>query len=86
MYAGGRDRFDSGWHELRVLDRLLAQLTRPVPAGEALPDGLNQQLLDLGVMLGGAPQREDLVAEVWGRKRPLIRNLDTFDDPLPPCA
>ena len=85
MYAGGRDRFDSGWHQLRVLDRLLAQLTRPVPVGADLPDGVSEQLQDMGVSLGLAASREDLVAQVWGRKRPLM-HLYSFDDPMPPCA
>jgi len=85
MYAGDSDRFDSGWHQLRVLDRLLAQLTRPAPAGSDLPDGVSEQLQNLGVSLGRPPSREDLVAQLWGRKRPLM-HLYSFDDPMPPCA
>jgi hypothetical protein len=35
--------------------------------------------------LDRAVRREELIAEVWGRKRPLLRLLQD-DDPVPPCA
>ena len=86
MYAGGRDMFGSGWHQMHVLDQLLAQLTRPSLADAALPPSVREQLRAIGVAVGSSPRREDLVAELWGRKRPLMRDLHTDDDPTPFCA
>ncbi|HEV2218554.1 MAG TPA: hypothetical protein VGV88_13405 [Candidatus Dormibacteraeota bacterium] len=31
-------------------------------------------------------QRKELIERVWTRKRPLLRQLGAFDEPLPPCA
>ena len=88
MYAGagGRDLFGSRWQELHLLDQLLDQLTRPAPVGAALPGNVRDQLKMLGLRLGRSPRREALIAELWGRKRPLMRQLYTLDDPTPPCA
>jgi hypothetical protein len=86
MYAGGRDLFGSRWQELHRLDRALNQLARPALAGEPLPPLVADQLLDLGVSLGRSAAREELIAELWGRKRPLMRQLYELDDPTPPCA
>jgi hypothetical protein len=72
--------------ELNRLDRILAQLTRPSPLDASLPAALNDQLRALGLSLGREPRREELIAELWGRKRPLMRQLYAFDDPMPPCA
>ncbi|HZQ49061.1 MAG TPA: hypothetical protein VFB69_02020 [Candidatus Dormibacteraeota bacterium] len=84
--AGGRDLFGSRWLELRLLDRALGQLTRPALAGSGLPATVRDQLRTLGVQVGGSPRREELIAELWGRKRPLMQQLYAFDDPMPPCA
>jgi hypothetical protein len=88
MYAGagGNDVFGSRWQELHRLDQLLNQLSRPSPVGASLPAAVRDQLRDLGVHIGRAPRREVLIAELWGRKRPLLRQLYAFDDPTPPCA
>jgi len=89
MYAGagGSDLFGSRWRELHLLDSLLDQLTRPAIAGTSVPASVKDQLRSVGVPLGRAPRREELIAKVWGRKRPLMRQLDAFDDdPMPPCA
>jgi hypothetical protein len=86
MYAGGGDLFGSRWHELDILDTLLAQLARPSLAGAPLPASVHDQLRSLGVPAGLAPSREELISRLWGRKRPLMRQLNAFDDPMPPCA
>jgi hypothetical protein len=87
MYAGSGDMFGSGgWRELYVLDRLLAQLTRPALPEAGVPPLLREQLRDLGVPLRRNAGREELIAEVWGRKRPLMHRLSDLDDPMPPCA
>lgn len=86
MYSGGSNVFGSPWHELYRLDRLLAQLTRPDVPGAGVPPTVRDQLRALGVPSRRSAGREELIAEVWGRKRPLLRRLDDFDDPVPPCA
>ena len=88
MYAGagGRDLFGSRWQELHLLDQLLDQLSRPTPVGASLPAHVRDELKMLGLQLGRSPRREALIAELWGRKRPLVRQLHAFDDPMPPCA
>lgn len=78
--------FGSGWHQLHVLDRLISQLTKPSLPEEALSQSVSEQLRALGVPVDRAARREELIAELWGRKRPLLRQLDAFDDPIPPCA
>jgi hypothetical protein len=86
MYAGGRDMFGSGWHQLHVLDHLISELTKPSLPEATLAESVSAQLRALGLALDRSPRREELVAELWGRKRPLLRQLDAFDDPMPPCA
>ena len=86
MDGGGHDIFGSRWTELYRLDRLLAQLTRPWAVGASLPAGVKDQLRSLGLPIGRSAGREELIAELWGRKRPLMRQLYAFDDPMPPCA
>jgi hypothetical protein len=65
---------------------VLAQLTRPVISGAAVPPAVHDQLRALGLPSHRSAAREQLIAEVWGRKRPLLWQLGGFDDPLPPCA
>jgi hypothetical protein len=84
--AGGSDIFGSRWRELHLLDQILNQLSRPALAGSGLPATVRDQLRSLGVPIGCSPSREDLIAQVWGRKRPLLRQLYAADDPTPPCA
>jgi hypothetical protein len=86
MYSGGSHVFGSPWHELYRLDRLLAQLTKPAAPGAAVPPHVRNQLRELGVPVKRTVRREVLIAEVWDRKRPLLRDLRADDDPLPPCA
>ena len=85
MYSGNSRAFGSPWLELHCLDRVLAQLTRPAMPGAAVPAAVRDQLRALGLHMPGSVDREELIAQVWGRKRPLLRQLDD-DDPIPPCA
>jgi hypothetical protein len=85
MYSGDSGAFGSPWHELYRLDRVLDQLTRPSFPGAGVPAAIRDQLRELGVPFHRAVGREELIAEVWGRKRPLLRQLHD-DDPVPPCA
>jgi hypothetical protein len=88
MYsAGNGNSFSSPWHELYRLDRVLAQLTRPSLDEAGISASLRDQIRELGLPLRRAARREELIAEVWGRKRPLLRRLDDLDDDTPPpCA
>lgn len=86
MYSGDSGAFGSPWHELYSLDRVLAQLTRPAVQGAGVPATVGDQLRALGVPFHLEVDREQLIAEVWGRKRPLLRQLHDSDDPAPLCA
>jgi hypothetical protein len=88
MYSAGSGgyTFRSPWHELYRLDRVLAQLTRPSLDESGVSPSLRDQLRALGLPLRRSAGREELIAEVWGRKRPLMRRLDGFDDTPPACA
>lgn len=78
--------FGSRWHQLQVLDHLISEIARPSLAQETLSPSVSDQLRALGLSVGRSPRREELIAELWGRKRPLLRELNTFQDPIPPCA
>jgi len=86
MYAGGNDAFGSPGQQLYHLDRLLAQLTRPALPGARVPPSVREELRALGLPIRGTVRREQLIEHVWHRKRPLLRQLDAFDNPVPPCA
>jgi len=85
MYSGDGGSFGSSWAELNNLDRLLARLTRPSLAGEGVPPEVRDELKSLGLSVSPSGRKE-LVQRLWGRKRPLLRNLDGDDDPFPSCA
>ena len=85
MYSGGRDMFAPRW-KLHHLDRLLAQLTRPALPGAGVPSDVRDKARALGVPVPRQARREELIAQVWGRKRPLLRQLSFDDQPMPPCA
>ena len=84
--SGRSDPFVPTWLEVRRLDRLLAQVTRPSLSGSGLSASMRDQLRDAGLTVGRRPRRDALVTELWVRKRPLLRGLDGFDDLMPPCA
>jgi hypothetical protein len=86
MYSGDNGAFGSPWHELYSLDRVLAQLTRPAISGAGVSATVRHQLRTLGVPVHRSNGREELIAQVWGRKRPLLRQLHDYDDLVPPCA
>jgi len=83
MYSGDSGSFGTPRHELYRLDRVLAQLTRPAMPGADVPAAVRDQLRALGLTMPSSVDREELIAQVWGRKRPLLRQLDD-DDPVPP--
>ena len=86
MDADGMGMMGARWEELNELDRLLGQLARPSLLGARVPHSLRDELREKGLCLGRSDDREELIEKLWSRKRPLLRQLSAFDDPLPPCA
>ena len=86
MAANGWGTFGSPGYQLNELDRVLDILARPVHLGSGVPRSVRSQLRGLGLELGRSPQRKELIEQVWSLKRPLLRHLGGFDEPLPPCA
>lgn len=54
------------------LGRLLEQIARPYLCDEALPADLQASLRQLGVPCDESTPREDLVAQLWARKRTVV--------------
>ncbi len=84
--ANGWGTFGSPVYQLNELDRVLDLLARPAHIGSGVPRSVRSRLRGLGLELGRSPQRKELIERVWSLKRPLLRHLGAFDDPLPPCA
>ena len=86
MEVDGSGMLGARWEELNELDRLLSLLARPSRLGARVPQSVKAQLREKGVFMGRGTRREQLIESVWSRKRPLLRQLNALDDPLPPCA
>ena len=86
MDEKGWGTFVSQWRELSDLDRVLNLLARPTRLGRGVPRSVRSELRGLGLEPGRSDERKDLIERVWSLKRPLLRELGAFDDPLPPCA
>jgi hypothetical protein len=74
----------SGACELRRVDRILAELARPVIDEDAMPPATRESHLHLGICVGGEASRKDLIARVWARKRTLLRQMAAVDNWGPP--
>ncbi len=86
MHGDGHGFHGSRWMQLHHLDSLLTQLARPWLPDAGIPPGLRDQLRALGLRTGRAARREDVIGQLWSRKRPILRELSSSDDPIPPCA
>ena len=74
--------------ELRLLDRLRAEVARPVPSDSwALPFAASE-LHDIGLFVAGSLDQKALIEQLWGRKRLLLRSIETDPDGglMPPVA
>jgi hypothetical protein len=76
----------SGAFELRRLDRVLTELTRPFIAEDSLPPTTRVALAQLGMWVAGDASRRDLVERVWARKRSLLRFSSIDRGPYQPVA
>ena len=85
----GKYQFPGGsMHELRLLERLLAQVARPVPSEAWAVPFTASELMQLGLFGGGALDQKALIEQLWGRKRILLRALEPDPDGslMPPVA
>ena len=85
----GRYQFPGGQiRELRLLDRLLAEVARPVPSEAwAIPFTVSE-LIELGLHGAGSMDQKALIEQLWGRKRLLLRDIQPDHDGglMPPVA
>lgn len=70
----------SGAFELRRLDRVLSELTRPSLAENSIAPDTQVALAQLGIGVAGDTSRRDIVERVWGRKRSLLRQMSSSSD------
>jgi len=70
----------SGDFELRRLDRVLSELTRPSLAEDSIAPATRVALVQLGICVAGDASRMDLVERLWGRKRSLLRQMSSRSD------
>jgi len=78
----------SGAFELRRLDRVLSELTRPALDADSIPPATRAALVQLGICVAGDASRRDLVERLWGRKRSVLRQMSSTSEwgPLQPVA
>jgi hypothetical protein len=70
----------SGASEIRKLDRLLSELTRPALGEDSIAPPTRVALVQLGICVAGDASRRDLVERLWGRKRSLLRQMNSTND------
>jgi hypothetical protein len=78
----------SGAFELRRLDNVLAELTRPALADDSITTATRAALLQLGICVTGDASRREIVERLWGRKRSVFRQMRSIDTwgPFQPVA
>jgi hypothetical protein len=70
----------SGAFELGRLDRVLSELTRPALGKSSIAPATRVALMQLGICVAGDASRRDLVERLWGRKRSLLRQMNSTSD------
>jgi hypothetical protein len=70
--------------ELHRLDRILADLARPVLDADLIDSATRERLRSIGIVIGGTPARSILIQRVWDRKRALISRMASAGDLEPP--
>jgi hypothetical protein len=78
----------SGAFEVRRIDRVLSELARPALGEDSIARSTRVALLQLGIFVAGDASRRDLIEQLWGRKRVLLRQVSSTSDwgPLRPIA
>jgi hypothetical protein len=78
----------SGAFELRRLDRVLSELTRPALDGNSIAPATRVALVQLGICVAGDALRRDVIERLWGRKRSLLRQMGSTNNwgPFQPVA
>jgi hypothetical protein len=78
----------SGAFELRKLDNILAELTRPALAPDSMTPATRAALLQLGICVVGDVSKREIVERLWGRKRSLLRQMRSTNSwgPYQPVA
>ncbi|HZK73684.1 MAG TPA: hypothetical protein VFD88_06760 [Clostridia bacterium] len=74
--------------QLRCVDRILSELVRPALDEDSLAPLTRDALTQVGIRVGGDASRKELVEALWGRKRALLRQVNSTGDrgPLQPVA
>lgn len=74
--------------ELRMLDRVLSELTRPALDENWIAPATRVALVQLGICVAGDASRRELVERLWGRKRSLLRQMTSINNwgPFQPVA
>jgi hypothetical protein len=78
----------SGAFELRRLDRVLSELTRPALDENSIAPATRVALVQLGICVAGDALRTDVIERLWGRKRSLLRQMGSTNNrgPFQPVA
>ncbi|HEY8634919.1 MAG TPA: hypothetical protein VIO34_08150 [Candidatus Dormibacteraeota bacterium] len=78
----------SGAFELRKLDRVLSELTRPALAEDSIAPATRVAVVRLGICVAGDASRRDLIERLWSRKRSVLRQMSATNNwgPFQPVA
>ena len=74
--------------ELRRVERILSELTRPSLDEEAIAPTTLAAMIQVGIVVSGRASRRDLIERLWSRKRSLLRRVGSVGDwgPMLPVA
>jgi hypothetical protein len=78
----------SGAFELRKLDRVLSELTRPALAEDSIAPATRVAVVRLGICVAGDASRRHLIERLWSRKRSVLRQMSATNNwgPFQPVA
>ncbi|HEY8815777.1 MAG TPA: hypothetical protein VIP57_11830 [Candidatus Dormibacteraeota bacterium] len=74
--------------ELRRVERILSELTRPSLDEESIAPTTLAAMIQVGIVVSGRASRRDLIERLWSRKRSLLRRVGSVGDwgPMLPVA
>lgn len=78
----------AGVMEIRRVDRILSELTRPTLDEESVTPQARAAMVQVGIVVSGRASRKDLIESLWSRKRSLLRQVGSLGDwgPMQPVA